>query len=1056
MKFFEICIRRPVLASMLNLALVLFGLVSLSILPVRELPDVDPPIVTVTTVYPGASARVVETEVTEKLEDVISSIEGIKKLTSESREQVSAITIEFTLAREIEISAQDVRDRVARARGNLPDDIDEPIVAKQEADASPMMWVSLASQEITPTGLTRLAEDVIRDRLQTVEGVSSIMIGGAKRFAIRIRLDSEKMAAHQLTVLDVQQALREQNVELPSGRVENLERELAVETRGDLRTAEEFNRLVVFRDGSNFVRLSDIGIAEEGVEDERSIARFNSNPTIGLGVVRQSKANTIQVAHGVRQEMENIMPMLPEGIITSYAYDESIYISEAIYQVWLTLIVAFILVVLTIFLFLGDIRATIIPSISIPVSIIGTFAVLNLMGYSINILTMLALVLAIGIVVDDSIVVLENIFRYIEKGLKPLDAAITGIKEIAFAVVATTLALVSVFVPLSFQTSITGRLFIEFAIALSGAVVISSFVALSLTPMIASRALRQKDLAQREGSFKRFGAFFSRLTEKYSRGLKWSLVNRGKVLLGAAASVAIGLFFFAQLASEFLPDEDKGRLLNFLIAPEGSTSEYTDRMVGKMEEIAAETPEIAGYFSAVALPFAGPGRANQGLMFVRLKEDRSKGVLDIVRGPHGLGAKFFGQIEGAIAIPIIPKAIGGGFSQPFQLVIQHQNLEELDEFTRSFIARLQREGDLFNIRSTFEFNKPELRVNIDRDRAAVLDVSIADVARSLQILFGGLDLSKIQVEGREYDVIVQLGRESRLTPADLDKVYVRNQAGTLIQLSNLASYETLAGPNAINRYNRLRSATIEGTPTGMPIGMLMDKVEGMLAEELPAGFNFAWSGEAEDLEETTRNTLFIFLLAIVIVYMVLASQFESLVHPLTVLCALPLAAFGAFGALWLLDMVNGLGTMLYGWANYAPDPPWIAGVLSYLVPRIPAMTINLFSQIGMILLLGLVTKNAILLVEFANQKMAQGMSAREAMAEAGVIRFRPIIMTALGTIIGIMPLVIGFGAGAESRRPMGVAIVGGMATSTILTLLVIPVLYTVFSDMGQWVKNKRH
>jgi hydrophobe/amphiphile efflux-1 (HAE1) family protein len=1041
---------------MMNLALVIFGIIGLLTLSVRELPDIDPPIVTVTTVYPGANARIIETEVTEKIEDAVSAIEGIRELTSESREQVSTVTVEFNLARPIEIATQDVRDRIARIRDNLPADINEPIVAKQEADASPMMWVALSSPERETVELTELGETFLKDRLQSVGGVSSVMLGGSKRFAIRLRLDSEKMAAHRVTVGDVETALLQQNVELPAGRVEGLDRELSIEALGQISTAEEFNRLVITRRGTSFIRLADIGHAEEGVEDERTIARYNGNPTIGLGIVRQSKANVIEVARGVKQELENLRDLLPPDVETIVAYDESIFIEDSIRQVWITLFVAFILVVLTIFIFLGTARAVVVPAVSIPVSILGTFAVLSAMGFSVNILTMLALVLAIGIVVDDSIIVLENIYRYIEKGLAPMQAAKKGIGEIAFAVIATTLSLVAVFVPLAFQTSLTGRLFVEFAIALSGAVVISSFVALSLTPVLASRILsaRAGRSLARYRFLDNFESFFSRLRQRYENGLKWSL-SRPRAIGGVAlASVAGGIFFFYMLESEFLPLEDKGRLLAFAMAPEGSTFEYTDKVVREMEVIAGETPEISGYFSAVALAFAGPGRANQGLMFMKLDEKSGRRhVTDVVYGMNGLFPRFFNEISAALVIPIIPTSMARSLGQQFQLVLQYRDLAELENTGQDIISKLTNTGMLRNLRANFEISKPELSVVIDRDRAAALGVSMHEVARTLQILFGGSDLSKINLDGREYQVIVQLLRESRANPADLEKVYVKNQSGELVQLSNIGKFKETTGPNLIARHNRLRSMTIEGSPAGVTLGRVVEEVEQLLRSELPGGFRYEWAGEVRDLKSSQREIYWIFFLAIIIVYMVLASQFESLVHPLTVLVALPLSWLGAFGALWFLSLVNFAGTILHAIATFSEDPSWLVKILSSLVPRIPAMTFNLYSQIGLVLLVGLVTKNSILLVEFANRRVAEGVSAAQAMLEAAVIRFRPILMTAIGTVAGILPIAIGFGMGAESRRPLGVAIVGGILVSTFLTLFVIPVIYCAMANFASKLKN---
>ncbi len=1052
----QISIRRPVLTVMMSLALVLFGAIGLVRLPVRELPNIDPPIVNVQTVFPGANAAVVETEVTERLEEELNSIEGIKTMTSESKEQVSNITIQFNLARGIDLCAQDVRDRVARVRGKLPDDIDEPIIAKQEADAQPVMWIAVHSERLDTLELSKLAERQLKDVLQTVGGVSQVVIGGEKRFAIRVWLDAKKMAARGVTVSDVERAMKEQNVELPSGRVENLDREMTIETLGELKTAAQFNQLVVRSEGATLVRLRDIGEARTGPEDLRSVGRYNGKPAVALGIVKQTQANTIEVARGVKVELARMQNVLPADVHLDLPYDESEYVSEAIGEVWITLGVAFGLVVLVIYIFLRDVRSTIIPTVAIPVSIVGTFAALHFLGYSINILTMLALVLSIGIVVDDAIVVLENIYRYVELGFSPMDAAKKAMDEIAFAIVAITFSLVAVFTPLAFQTSATGRLFLEFAATVAVSVIISAFVALSLAPMMAARILQPVHDKRQNFVLRFFERFMAGVTRRYERWLGRALRHRFATILVGALSLGAAGWLLGQLEKDFLPEEDKGRLFNVVVAPEGSTSEYTDRQLRKMEAIVSGVPEVDSYFSAVALSQGGPGDPSSGLMFIKFHGGPRRSVQDLVGGPTGMQARFFGEVEGALAFAIVPKAIGRGFGQSLTLQLQNQDLDALATYAGKLANKLRGEGWLLNVRSVFQIDKPELRVTIDRDRAAALGVSIEEISRTMQILFGGLDLSKVKVEGKEYDVIVQLERESRLTSHDLESVYVRAKSGQLIQLASVVQTQALAAPGQINHYNRLRSAEIQATPVGIPLGTAVDRIDAILGEDLPPGFRYQWSGEARDLKDTGGEVYFVLLLAIIIVYMVLAAQFESLVHPFTVMLALPLAALGAFGALWLLGWVNVLGTMLYSMTHFAPSAPGWAHTLARFIPRIPAMNLNLFSQIGLILLVGLVTKNSILLVEFANQQMAAGKTALEAMKSAGMTRLRPILMTSFATIAGILPIAIGFGAGAESRRPMGVAVVGGMLTSTFLTLLVIPVVYTLFADFGRLFRGKKN
>lgn len=1049
--FFEICIHRPVMTAMMSMALVVFGLLGLDRLPVRELPDVDPPVVNVTTVYPGASAEVVETEVTERLEEAISSADAIRILSSESREQVSSITVEFVQGRDIDLAAQDVRDRVARVRGDLPEEIEAPVISKQDASARPIMWIAFFSERHGSQELTRIADDMVKDRLQTVPGVSSVIFGGEKRFAIRIRLDAERMAAHGIAVADVERVLREQNVELPSGRIESFDRELTIHVQGQLRTADQFDRLILRQEGATVVRLADVGDAQVGVEDERAIARFNGQPTVGLGVVRQSRANTVEVARGVKKVLAEVGPLLPAGVEWAIAYDSSIYVERAVREVFETLGIAFVLVVVTIFVFLRDVRATLLPALAVPVSVLATFGVLYALGYSINIFTLLALVLAIGIVVDDSIVVLENIHRHVESGAAALTAAVRTMREIAFAVVTITLSLVAVFLPLAFLSGITGRLLLEFAVALVAAVVVSAFVALTLAPTVGARVLGRGNPHSHGRLYQAFERGFARLTAAYLGALGWALRHRATVLALVGVSLWASWYCFDALEEEFLPDEDKGWILNMVIAPQGSTPEYTDRMMREMEGIVAEVPEIDGYFTAVALPFDGPGDATIGFMYVTLADGERRHVRDIVQGPDGLGARFFRDVEGAFAFPITPKAVDIGFSQPFQIIVSHPDLDALAGYTETLMSRLRREGFLANVRSTFEMTKPEARVTVDRDRAGALGVSIADISRTLQVLFGGEDLSEVKLDGKQYEVIVQLGRQHRLTPRDLESVFVRSRNGDLVQLSNLVRIDTAAGPNRIERFQRSRSTTIEGTPQGVPLGTAVARSEAILAETLPAGFAYDWKGEARNLAESSRDVWFLLGLAVVIVYMVLAAQFESLVHPFTVMLALPLAFLGAFGALYLLAWVDHFALMMHAWVDWAPShPPW-AETLAAWLPRIPSMNLNIFSQVGLVILVGLVTKNSILLVEFANQRRAAGLDAAAAMLEAGRIRLRPILMTSMATIAGILPIAIGFGDAADSRRPLGVVAVGGMLSSTLLTLFVIPVFYTLFAGIGAWL-----
>ena len=1024
MKISELSIKRPVLATMMSAAIVLFGLAGLNNLPIRELPDIDPPVVSVTTVYPGANARVVETEVTEKIEEVVAGIEGIKKITSNSRQQVSNVTIEFELARDIDLAAQDVRDRVSRVRGDLPDEINESVVAKQDADARPMLWVAMFSEERSTLELTRLAEDRLKEPLQTVNGVSQIFLGGQKRFAIRILLDPEEMAAREVTVLDVQNALQTQNVDLPSGRVENLDRELTIFTKGDLRSAGEFNRLIIRENDLGIIRLEDVGEAVIGVEDQRGIARYNSQPAVGLGVVRQSKANTIQVAKGVKSELDRLAPTLPEDIQLFVAYDESVFIEKAINQVWLTLGIAFVLVVLVILLFLRNLRTTFIPCITVPVSIVGTFFFIWILGYSINILTMLALVLVIGIVVDDSIVVLENIYRHIEEGMKPLAAAAQGMKEITFAVIATTASLVSVFLPFTFLRDQVGRLFVEFAVSLALAVCVSSFVALTLTPMLCSKILKKQQSGKKPFFvFRVLEAILNGMNAAYTAILRRALkpVPAAGILVVWAICIWGTITLYQSLPETVTVDEDKSRMFGISFSPEGATPEYTDRMLRQMEAIVQQQPETAGYFSAVALPFSGAGESKQAIIFVRFKDrsERERSAQEIILySPDSISARFNREVEGAFAIASLPNSISRGFGQDFQLNLLNNDLDRLYEVSEDIKRKIQQAGIVPFVRSDFEINRPELRVDIDRERAASLGVTIRDIARTLQIQFGGLDVSTIKDGGKEYEVIIQLDRQNRLTPEDIERLYVRGDNGRVVKMSNLVNLSEGAGPNQIGRVNRFRAATLSAASGNKPLGDVIREVEAILQESLPEDFRYNYAGQAETLKDTGTDFTFALIFALILIYMVLASQFESFTDPLTILFTVPLSTVGALGALFIAGMT---------------------------FPFLPGMNLNIYSKIGLFLLIGLSAKNAILIVEFANQKLLDGFSAAEAMVEAARIRFRPIIMTSISTAAGMIPLLIGFGAGEESRRPLGVVAIFGLMTGLALTLFVAPVFYVLFA-----------
>ncbi len=1038
----EFCIRRPVFAVMLNLLIVLFGVVGYLRLPVRELPDVDPPVVTVTTVYQGASSDVMEAEITERIEQEINTISGIKTLTSISRDEVSIVTVRFNLDVDVDVAAQDVRDRIARARALLPQDIDEPIIAKQDANAQEVMWLALYSDRYSTLELTDLGEREFKDRLQTIPGVGGVNFGGEKRQAIRIRLDADKLAAHLTTPADVRRVLVADSVELPSGKLENLDREMSVRAFGKLSRPEQFEELVITYRNDAPVRLRDVATVEFGVEDERTIARYNRQPAFGLGIVKQSEANAVEVADAVKAEVERIKPRLPPGVQVAVAYDSSSYVKRAISEVQETVFIAFGLVMLVMLMFLRNFYSTIIPMLAVPVSLIGVFSLLYVLGYSINLLTLLALVLAVGVVVDDAIVVLENIYRHVEDGMSPMDAAIKGVKEITSAVIAITITLVAVFVPIAFQKSTTGILFREFAFATAGAVVISAFVALTLTPTMCARILRPPGKHGRV--YQAFENFFKGIENRYNRSLGWAVRHKFLVVIVALLTLAGTYGLFQKIPREFLPDDDKGYVFAMIFAPEGATSEYTDSVVRQAEQIASEYPETEGMFSAVSFARGAPGEPDFGILFVQLKDGKRRTSIELAR-PGGLGSMFtrmISEIKGANAVAILPKS--GDFSaEQYQLVLQGNSLERLEIVAKNVRDNLMKDGFLVQPRINLNFEQPQLKLDFDRDLASSQGVSVRELSESLQVLWGGLDVARYNRSGKEYKVIAQLQRKDRLAPPSLDDIYVRNGRNELVKLASFVKPTQTGTANAINRFARQRSVTLSGQIQGVSLGDAVSITEKKLASLLPPDITYRWYGEADEIQEGTRESIITFILAILIIYMVLAAQFESLRHPFTIMLALPLALFGAFGGIWLLATVNQFALIkFYAPLDQLPGP--IAWLTTHL-NEIPAMTLNVYSLIGIVLLIGLVTKNSILLVEFANQRMEQGADPTQAMLDAGRTRLRPILMTAFSTIFGILPIAMGLGEAAISRRGMGVAVVGGMMTSTFLTLFVVPVVYILIS-----------
>jgi len=1016
MKLSETSIRRPVLASMISAALVLFGVIGYTRLSVRELPDIDPPIISVSTTLPGANAQVVETAVTDVLEEELSTIQGLRTLSSSSSEENSQITLEFNLERAVDVAAQDVRDKVSRVRGRLPVDVLEPVIAKQSADAQPFFWLALSSDNYDLMQLSDVADRLVKARLQSLSGVGSAGIFGERRYSMRVWVQPDALSARGLTVQDIENAIVSRNVEIPAGRIESTRREFSVRSLGELKTPREFGELAVASQGTQLVKLKDVARVELGPEDDRSIFRYNGSPAVAIGVVRQSKANLIDVARNIREALPSIQQTLPPGVKLQTAWDGSVFVTHSINDARLTLLIAAILVVLIIFVFLRNVRATIIPGLAIPASIVATFAIMYFLGFSINNFTLLALTIAIGIVVDDAIIVLENAFRHQEELHEaPEQAAMNGTNEIGFAVIATTIALVAVFTPLGFLRGTAGRLLSEFGIAVAGAVVISGFVALTLTPMLCAKILR---MSHSHGElFQMFERGFNALSERYAGLLRRAVDHRAVVLGGTLALVALSVVVFlvfppTRLQNELIPDDDRGFFLVVVRGPEGASLPYTDGYVRQVEQIIGRTPDVNGYFTIVG-GFAGG--VNSGFIGVILKDfgERHTTVQQMI---GGLFPQLMG-ISGVLAFPYAPGAIG--FSQPIQYVVQNPDFAKLSEIMGPFVGRASQVKGLANVQTDLFVNKPELRVTFDRDRAEDLGVPVRDVASALQTFLGGRRVSTFTRNDKLYYVMVQLDPKDRATPSDMRGIYLRGKSGQLVQLDALANVQEGVGARQINHFNRVPAFTLSASLLpGLAQGEALDSLDGVARQVLPPGSTTALAGESREFRESAGALYFAFGIALLVVFMVLASQFESLVHPWTVLLAVPLAITGALATLKLAAILHRSGA-----------------------------TINLYSEIGMILLIGLVSKNSILLVEYTNQLKARGLDTVSAVLEAGRIRLRPILMTSVATIMGAVPVAWGVGAGSAARKPLGYAIVGGVFFSTALTLFVVPVAYILLDRL---------
>ncbi len=1008
----ELCIKRPVFATVMSLMIVLLGAIAFQRLSVREYPKIDTPVVSVRTVFKGASAQVMESQITQPLEDSISGIEGVRTVKSVSREEVSQITVEFLIERNVDAAANDVRDRVARVRSLLPEAADESVVSKIEADAQAIIWLAFSSEAHSTLELSDYADRYVADRLKTLPGVASVILGGGRRYAMRLWLDRDRLAAFSLTPQDVEGALRRQNVEIPSGRIEGASREFTVLTDADLRTAEQFNNLIVRESGGYAVRLRDVGQARLGAVDERSVVRVNGNPAMGLGVVKQSTANTLGVAQAVKAEMERIRPTLAQGMKLAVAFDSSIFIERSIASVYRTMAEAVALVVLVIFVFLRSLRATAIPFVTIPVSLVGAFFFMYLMGFTVNVLTLLGLVLAIGLVVDDAIVVLENCHRHVEMGKNPRQAAIDGSREIAFAVVAMTLTLAAVFAPLAFQTGNTGKLFTEFALTVTSAVLVSGFVALTLTPMMCSRILQAH---QRHGGlYLAMERFFHGINAGYRRTLTAALRRGWLVALAFFVVAAAGVAILKTLRSELSPSEDRGFFISLVLAPEGASLSYTDEYMRAIEKLFAQVPEIRTYFTVVAPGLERPNPVNTGIGFTQLKlwEERSRRTDQVTAE---LAPKMFGGLPGVFAFPVNPPSLGQSFrNPPVQFVVQANTYEELDAMMNRLLAKARESPAIANPDTDLRLNKPQLAVDIDRDKAAAIGVEVEVIGRTLETLLGGRQVTRFKREGKQYDVIVQLEAKDRDTPADLTSIFVRARDGRLVQLSNLVSVRETVAAKELNHFNRLRAAILSANVApGHTLGEALDYLEKAAAEVLAPGARTELDGTSREFRESGAALAMIFLLALIFIYLVLSAQFESFVSPFVIMLTVPLAITGALLAL-----------------------------------RLTQGTLNVYSQTGLIMLIGLITKHGILIVEFANQLRARGMHKLEAVIEAATLRLRPILMTTGAMVLGATPLAIATGAGAEARQQIGWVIVGGLLLGTLFTLYVIPTAYVLLGGRG--------
>ena len=1049
-------IQRPVLAIVMSLVIVFAGIIAWTKLPVREYPDIDPPVVTITTVYPGASSKVIESEITDILEEELAGIEGIRTMVSSSRDQVSTVTVEFVLERDIDVAAQDVRDKISRIARKLPENVDDPIIAKADSDAQPVMWIGVQSKTRDLMDLAEYVDKEIKDSFQNIPGVSKVIFGGERRRSVQVLVDAKRLAYYGLTILDIEQSLRANNIELPAGTILSQSREFSINVDAKLTKAEEYGNIIVKQGREGQVRLNDIAMVREGAQNDISFVRFNGQQGFGLGIVRQAKSNAVQISDEVRKLVDKLQEKIPADISLLIGFDAAQFIRLSMHELYESIFQATLLVLFVIFIFLRNLRSTLIPGIAIPISLVGVMAGLQLMGFTINQMTLLGLIISIGIVVDDSIIVLENIYRYIEEGMDPKEAAKKGSEEIIFAVLATTLVLMSIFLPVGFLTGITGRLLSEFAFALCFAVGISAFVSLTIVPMLCSKILKKvSDASAQDATPKRkhlydwikdlLEKYLTMMENAYEKSLEALLKHKGKfILLLLIICIPSSVYLFMTLPTDFIPNEDRGTFLVVFKSPTGSNVEVMDRQIRKVENILAKIPEVATTISVAAFGRDAPGKPTEGIVITRLKDwkDRSKKVGAIV-GP--LYPQFFALPE-LFTLPILPKSgPDSGFgAQPIQLVIKSNDMDFLVKASAAITTKSFTLPSIMFARSNLKLDKPELSVEIDRDKALSLGVSMTDISRSIELLFTGVDVTEFNDEGEKYEVIVKVPRSEKDDARNIGEFAIRNNVGNLIQLSNVIKIKETVGAEDRNHHNRKTAVTIEASPkAGFTAAQGLVELEKMSREviqsmgDVPADFEIDYLGTSKELKDSSSALYFGFLIALIFAFLFLAGQFESFTSPLIIMLTVPLALFGALVGLyvfqffpWFTKLLVGILGQSYFW-------------LQYVIPQFENISINLYSQVGMIMLIGMATKNGILLVEFMNQLREQGVSTMEAVKRASRLRLRPVLMTAVSTIVGTLPIALALGIGTESRQSLGVVIIFGMGLSTLLTLYLIPCAYGV-------------